>query len=111
MERLDEIEKVFEDLRNRVSALPRLRHKAMQEELSDLILIINNIEKAIVSHVAADEDEEGIQGLIGKTIETFPLADNAENQVKSIQYRLKTKYAIEISTKALKRRIKKYLGQ
>lgn len=109
MARLDEIEEVFKDLRERVSALPRLRHKAMQEELSDLMTIIGNIEKAFVSHIAADEDEEGIQGLIGKTIDAFPFSDNPEGQVKTIQYRLKAKYAIEISTRALLKRIRKHL--
>jgi len=110
MARLDEIEKVFKDLRNRVSGLPFLTNKARHEELSDLMIIIGNIERAFISHIAADEDEEGIEGLIGRLIESFPIIENPEGHAKTIQHHLKSKYSVEISTKALKKRIQNHLN-
>ena len=110
MERLNSTQKVFDDLRRRVSALPRLRHKAMQEELSNVITIINQIERAFVTHIASDSDEDGVTGIITNTIERLSNKDNALSQVAAIQLHLKRNFAIAISDKAIIARIKSHYG-
>jgi len=111
MDRIDSTQKVFDDLRRRVAALPRLRHKAMQEELSDVTTIINQIERAFLTHLAADADEEDMRGIIGKTIERFGnTKDTALKQVPAIKANLARIYSINISEKALIARIKNHLN-
>ena len=68
MDRIDSTQKVFDDLRRRVAALPRLRHKAMQEELSDVTTIINQIERAFLTHLLLIRRED--MRVYGKTIES-----------------------------------------
>ena len=110
MDRIDSTQKVFDDLRRRVAALPRLRHKAMQEELSDVTTIINQIERAFLTHLAADADEEDMRVIIGKTIERFGnTKDTALKQVPAIKANLARIYSINISEKALVARIKNHL--
>ena len=109
MDRVDSTQKVFDDLRRRVAALPRLRHKAMQEELSDVTTIINQIEKAFLTHLVADSNENDIKGIVNKTIDKFGVTKAvALKQVKAIRIRLNRDYSINISEEALLARIKNH---
>jgi len=110
MDRLTAIQRVFDDLRTRVSVLSRLRHKAMQEELNNVTIIINQLERAFISHLAADADEDETLGIIEKTIRQLATPDTAESEVERIRMHLKRNFSIAITKRALLKRIKNFIN-
>jgi len=117
MERFDAMTKVFNDLRIRVNALPRLRGAAQMKESDNIMTIINVIEKSFHTHIAADFNDEDKRGLIEKAVLDMASGESEKYSgitladVPKIQEYLKTKYRISITHQALLKRIKHYLDQ
>lgn len=110
MDRLTATQKVFDDLRTRVSVLPRLRHKAMQDELNNVLIIINQLERAFVTHLTSDLSEEENLGIIEKTIRELSTPKTAVSEATRIRMHLKRNFQIAISEKALMKRIKNFIA-
>jgi hypothetical protein len=108
MERVESTQRVFDDLKRRISILPRLRHKAMQEELTNVLTIVNQLERALISHVASDSDENEASGIIAATIDKLATNRNAESQVPVIRMHLLRNFSINISESALLNRVKRH---
>lgn len=117
MERFDAMTKVFNDLKIRVNALPRLRGAAQMKETDNIMTIINVIEKSFQTHIASDFSEEDNRGLIEKAILDMASGNSEKysgitlKDVPKIQEYLLRNYRISITHQALLNRIKHYLDQ
>tara|TARA_R100001510_G_C7624860_1_gene184923 strand:+ start:206 stop:535 length:330 start_codon:yes stop_codon:yes gene_type:complete len=96
------IKEIFKDLKGRISGLPHLRNNPAVVEVKSLMIILDELETAFVTHLIADEDES-CEGLITKSIKLF----KREGEVKAnvVKQFLLEEHKIDIGLTALQERI------